>query len=301
MVRPNQELFDVMSEHGVTIQSDKTIKISGKLTGGEYRIRGDISSQYISGLLMALPSLREDSKIVLTTPLSSAPYVKITLEVLKKFGVNINEYEDGYQIIGNSKYSGWVLPQGDWSNMAFFLVAGAVSGSITVNGLDVLSAQGDKKIIEILKQAGADIFLEKDSITVYQSPLKGFTYDAEDCPDLVPITAVLGAYAKGDTVIKNVERLKIKESDRITSTISMLSGFGIKAEFDGKNLIVHGGKPVCGEADSFNDHRIAMATAVLALGADGTSFLTGAQAVNKSYPNFFEDYQKLGGKISARV
>ncbi len=300
MERPNGELFQVMSEHGVTINAGDTIKISGKLTGGEYRLRGDISSQYISGLLMALPTLKEDSKIVLTTPLSSAPYVKITLEVLKNFNLDIEEFENGYAIKGGGRYAGQVSPQGDWSNTAFFLVAGAISGKVTVKGLDIFSAQGDKKILEILKQAGADISIKNGEITVAERPLKAFSYNAEDCPDLVPITAVLGAYAKGDTVIKNIERLKIKESDRVTSTISMLSGFGINAEFDGKHLIVHGGTPACGEADSFNDHRIAMSTAILALGADGKSFLTGAQAVNKSYPNFFEDYQKLGGKISAR-
>lgn len=299
--RPNDELFQVMREHGVSVQADKTIKISGKLTGGEYKLRGDISSQYVSGLLMALPTLKEDSEIVLLTPLSSAPYVKITLEVLENFGVNVFESEKGYKIKGNGKFFGQVLPQGDWSNMAFFLVAGAINGEVSVKGLNLSSAQGDKKIIEILDKAGAQISANNECVKVAKSQLKSFSYDAEDCPDLVPITAVLASYANGDSIIKRVSRLKIKESDRITSTICMLAGFGIDAEFDGENLIVHGGKPVGGKVDSFNDHRIAMSTAVLALGASGNSTLIGAEAVNKSYPTFFEDYQKLGGKISARV
>lgn len=299
--RPNQELFEVMNAHGVKTEKGDTIKIQGKLSGGDFRIRGDISSQYVSGLLMALPYLNEDSKIVLTTPLSSAPYVNITLEVLKAFGVNITTLADGYFIKGNSKYSGKVLPQGDWSNMAFFLVAGAINGKITVKGLDYPTAQGDSYIVEILKRAGVKVSVEKEGVTVTKSQLKSFTFDAESCPDLVPITAVLASYAKGDTVIKNVERLKIKESDRITSTMNLLANFGIKSEFDGKNLKVFGGTPVSGQAESFNDHRIAMSTAILALSANGRSILSGAQSVNKSYPNFFEEYKSLGGKISEHV
>ena len=298
MQRPNEELFSVMAEHGVDAQKNEYIETDGKLTAGEYKIRGDISSQYVSGLLMALPTLNGDSKITLTTPLVSAPYVDITLEVLEKYGVKIERLNDGFFIKGNQRYSGKVFPEGDWSNASFFLVGGAINGDIVVNGLNILSAQGDKYIIDILKMANAQIKVEKDKIFVKKSHLKAFTYSAEDCPDLVPITAVLAAYADGVSVIKNIERLKIKESDRIESTIAMLSAFGIKAESDGHQLVIYGGKATSGKADSFNDHRLAMSTAILALGTEGVSAIMGANAINKSYPTFFEDYNKLGGKAS---
>ena len=296
MERPNEELFAVMGEHGVKAEKTDSIKLCGKLTAGEYKIRGDISSQYVSGLLMALPILDGDSNIVLTTPLVSAPYVQITLEVLKSFGVKIQKTDCGFFIKGNQKYGGSVLPEGDWSNMAFFLCAGAINGDITVSGLNQNSAQGDKYIMDILALAGADVESTKSGIRVKKSKLKAFTYSAEDCPDLVPVTAVLAAYADGVSVIKDVQRLKIKESDRIESTISMLKNFGIDADCDGVNLTVYGGKPVGGTADAFNDHRLAMSTAILALGVDGVSKITDAQAINKSYPTFFKDYNMLGGK-----
>lgn len=294
--RPNEELFSVFSKHGVMARNhgDK-ITLSGKLTAGEYRIRGDISSQYISGLLMALPVLDGDSQIVLTTPLVSAPYVLITLEVLKSFGVNIIPTDNGYKIRGNQKYSGDILPEGDWSNMAAFLTLGAVAGSVKVTGLNVNSVQGDRAILEILKKAGARLSIDGDSVTVEKAKLRAFTFDAENCPDLVPVTAALAAFADGDTIINNIERLKIKESDRVESTIATLKAFGISAESDGHSFIVHGNSPTAGKADSFNDHRVVMAAAVLGAGVLGDSIITDVRAVDKSYPTFFEDYIKVGG------
>ena len=298
MERPNEELFAVMESHGVKAQKTDRITISGILTAGEYRIRGDISSQYVSGLLMALPVLDGDSKIVLTTPLVSAPYVEITLQVLSAFGVNVERTDYGFNIRGGQKYVGKVLPEGDWSNAAFFLAAGAINGDITVTGLNLDSVQGDKYILEILKKAGATLTFGDDGVTVKKSKLKSFIYDAEDCPDLVPISAVIAAYADGTSVVKNIQRLKIKESDRIESTIAMLKAFGINAASDGENLAVIGGKAIAGEANSFNDHRIAMSAAVLALGANGSSYIVDAKAINKSYPTFFDDYNSVGGKAS---
>lgn len=298
MDRPNDELFSVMQDNGVCVKKTDKIYLNGKLTAGEYHIRGDISSQYVSGLLMALPTLKGDSRIILTTPLVSAPYVEITIEVLSAFGIKIQKTENGYFIKGGQSYSGNVLPEGDWSNGAFFLCAGAISEEVTVTGLNKKSVQGDKYILEILLRAGANVSVNKNEITVKKSELKAFSFDAENCPDLVPISAVLASFANGVSVIKNIQRLKIKESDRIESTIAMLSAFGIKAECDGVNLIVYGGKMTAGEVDSFNDHRIVMSSAVLALGVQGSSLIKNAQAVNKSYPTFFDDYNSLGGKSS---
>ena len=295
MERPNQELFDVMGKHGVTASKTDKIYISGKLSSGEYSIRGDISSQYVSGLLMALPKLEGDSKIILTTPLVSAAYVDITLEVLKSFGVKVDKTDYGFYVYGNQKYSGKIAPEGDWSNMAFFLVAGAINGDIKVSGLNQNSVQGDKFIVDILKSAGADIKWQGQNLIVRKSKLNAFSFDAENCPDLVPIAAVLAAYADGVTVIKNIQRLKIKESDRVQTTISMLDSFRIKAESDGVNLTVYGGAVKPGKTSSFNDHRIVMSAAVLSLGVEGEAEITDAQAVSKSYPTFFEDFNGLGG------
>ncbi len=297
MDRPNEELFSALESHGVKTSKDKTIKISGKLTSGEYFIRGDISSQYISGLLMALPILDGDSTIILTTPLASKPYVDITLQVLKGYGVNIVEQPNGFFIKGNATFNGDLTPEGDWSNSAFFLALGAICGRVKVKGLNINSAQGDKFIIEILKLAGANVEINANDITVIKSQLKAFTFDGDNCPDLVPIASALGAYAKGVTVIKNIQRLRIKESDRVVSTIAMLNAFGVKAESKDNDLIIYGGQPKSGKISSFNDHRIAMASSVLACGASGgESTVMGYKAVNKSYPTFFEDFIKVGGK-----
>ena len=295
--RPNDELFSVMREHGVSVEQSDKIYIDGFLTPGKFCLRGDISSQYISGLLMALPILDGDSEIVLTTPLCSAPYVEITLEVLKSFGIKIDREENRFKILGGQTYLGGTTAEGDWSNLAFFLVGGAVNGDIRITGLNPDSVQGDMFILDILRLAGVEILIENGCVSVKKSKIKAFEFSAKDCPDLVPIASVLGAYSDGKCVIKDVERLRIKESDRILSTITMLKAFNIRAESDGKNLVVYGGKPVGGEIDSFNDHRLTMASAILALGAEGKAILTRAEAINKSYPTFFEDYIKLGGVV----
>ncbi|MBQ3116486.1 MAG: 3-phosphoshikimate 1-carboxyvinyltransferase [Clostridia bacterium] len=297
MSRPNKELADALIGHGVTVEQTDCVKVKGKLTGGEFRLRGDISSQYVSGLLMALPSLKEDSKIVLTTPLASSSYVDITIEVLEKFNVKIERTDYGYFIRGNQKYCGLAKAEGDWSNGAFFLSLGALAGDVTLFGLNPDSVQGDKVIMDVLEKAGAKVSAENGGIRVQKSQLNCFTLDAENCPDLVPIVSVLGAFAKGTTVIEHVERLKIKESDRILTTIDMLEKFGIKAESDGKTLTIYGGKPKSAVADSHNDHRIAMSIAVMATACEGQSVLTDAKAVEKSYPSFFEHLTKVGGRV----
>lgn len=298
MDRPNDQLFSALKKRGVTIEQTSSIKISGKLSGGDFFIRGDVSSQYVSGLLMALPILEEDSKIILTTPLCSAPYVDITLEVLKGYGIQIQRQANQFVIKGGQTYKGDLKPEGDWSNSAFFLALGGILGRVTAKGLNVNSAQGDKAILQVLRSAGCVVIEQGDSVTVQKDQLNSFVLDAEDCPDLVPIASVIGAFSDGMTVISNIERLRIKESDRIESTMAMLKAFGITCATDGHALAVYGGKVKAGAIDSFNDHRIVMASAVLASGADGQSEIFNAQAVNKSYPNFFEHLRAVGGKSS---
>lgn len=300
--RPNDELFAVLGAHGVNIQKlEDKIVVSGKLENGDFNIRGDISSQYISGLLMALPNLRGDSRIVLTTPLVSSSYVDITLEVLKEYGVKIDKTDYGFFVKGNQQFNGTVYPEGDWSNSAFFLVLGAINGDITVKGLNLDSVQGDRKIIDILKSAGACVKVANGDIKVTKSRLTAFTFDSENCPDLVPIACVLASACNGISVIKNIQRLKIKESDRITSTINMLNSFGIKAECDGVNMIVYGGKAKAGKVNSYNDHRIAMSATVLASICDGESVIDGANAINKSFPTFYKDFSSVGGQVVDKI
>ncbi len=297
--RPNTELLNSLSKNGISFEENsKSIKIWGKLISGEFEIRGDISSQYVSGLIMALASLDGDSKIILTSPLASKPYVDITLSVLSDYGIKIESTDYGYFIKGSQKFNGFIKAEGDWSNMAFYLALGAINDSITVSGLNLDSVQGDKKILEILKSANANVCVCEKDITITKSQLKGFIMDAEDCPDLVPICASLGALASGQTVINNIERLKIKESDRVLSTIEMLKSFGIKAIEKNNSMIIWGGEIKGGKVSSFNDHRVVMASAVLASVACGESEIVQADAVNKSYPTFFDDFNSLGGKAS---
>lgn len=295
MERPNDELISALISNGVSIDAGKTIKISGKLNCGNFSLRGDISSQYVSGLLMALPTLSGDSKIILTTPLASAPYVEITLEVLRAYGIKIDKTDYGFYVYGNQKFVGDICPEGDYSNSAFFLVYGAITGGVKVVGLNPKSVQGDRYILEILKMAGARVEIDEETVLVKKDKLDAFTFDAENCPDLVPIASVLAACCEGTSTIKNIKRLKIKESDRIESVITMLRAFNVNAYSDGENLYIDGANITAGKINSFNDHRIVMSGAILASVCDGESVIYGAQAVNKSYPTFFNDFSKLGG------
>ncbi len=298
MQRPNEELINALEEHGMKISSGDSITLTGKLTSGKFYVKGDISSQYVTGLLMALPLLDGDSEIILTTPLSSKAYVDITIEVLESYGINIDKTENGYVVYGNQTFKGDCAVEGDWSNMAFFLSLGALSGRITVKGLNADSLQGDKKILQAIKDFGARVEIDQGGIMVSKDRLMGVTVDADDCPDLVPIMAVLGAFAQGKTTINQVQRLKIKESDRILSTLEMLKSFGIKAESDGQKIEIYGGKPTGGVVNSYNDHRIVMASAVMGLVASGKTTILDSGAVDKSYPTFFDDYLAVGGKVS---
>ena len=245
-----------------------------------------------------MPLLDGDSKIILTTPLASSPYIDITLQVLSSYGIKIQTTDYGFLVFGNQKYNGHLLPEGDWSNSAFFLVMGALLGDITVTGLNLDSVQGDRKIIEILKNAGAKVECSGDSVRVVKSDITPFSYDAGSCPDLVPITAVLASMAQGQSVINSVARLKIKESDRIDTTIKTLKSFGISATSDGITLTITGAKPTSATVNSFNDHRIVMSATVLCALAKGESTITDADAVNKSYPTFFEDFIMVGGIVN---
>ncbi len=279
--------------------------ISGRLTPGLYELPGDISSQFITGLLLALPLLEAESEIRLTTPLQSAAYVEMTLEVLSSFGVRILPTETGWKIPGKQVYaSGEHLVEGDWSQAAFFLTAGAVGGDVCVSGLKANSLQGDKAVFDLLTQFGAKTYTLPgqggNALFGCRAPaagkLRGIEIDASQIPDLVPILAVAGASAEGETLIYNAERLRIKESDRLAAVAEGLSRMGASVTELPGGLRIRGGRPLSGgRLRGWNDHRIVMAFSTAALSACGKTEITDPQSIRKSFPDFFTRYNELGG------
>lgn len=297
--RPMAALLKCMKENGVTAYGEGLpLQLRGRLQPGEYAIAGDESSQYISGLLFALPLLKGESRIRLTTPLQSAGYVQMTLDTLSRFGVRIKALSGGYLIPGLQRYRtpGEVSPEGDWSNAAFFLAAGALHGPVAIEGLYRDSAQPDHVMVELLRRFGAEVQEEGDTVTVRPAPLNGIEADMSQSPDLLLILAVLGACAKGETRLFNAARLRIKESDRLAAAANMLRCFGAQVREESDALTITGGRLYGGRVDCCNDHRIAMAAAIAASCAEGASVLTGAEAVEKSYPAYFQDFNRLGGQ-----
>ncbi len=300
--RPILPLKEEMEKKGVTFHTDNKfpLHLTGQLQPGEYEIQGNISSQFITGLLFALPILKGDSEIKLIPPVESKSYLNITISVLRKFGIKIEEKENLYIIKGNQKYISpkEITAEGDWSNSSFFLCAGALSeNGVTVTGLDINSPQGDKKITDVLKSMGADVQISGDEITVRKKMLKGITVDASDIPDAVPIISVVATACQGDTQIINAERLRIKESDRIKSVVEMLKSVGGSVEETADGMIIHGGKALTGgKVNGYNDHRIVMAASILSILCSGDVEITDSNAIEKSYPDFFKDFNSLGGR-----
>lgn len=315
--RPLSPLYEEMLSHGVTLseQGKAPLVCSGKMTGGVYNIAGNVSSQYITGLLFALPMCEENSEIHILGNLESRPYVNITLQVLRDFGLNIEEINAAtnpsalgenetviFKVPGNSIYKTRrkYTVEGDWSNAAFFLSAGALSKEgITTRDLNLNSLQGDMAVLTILGRFGAEInYIPNDNllidINVKNAPLKGIEIDAANIPDLVPILAAVASVAEGKTVIRNIERLRIKESDRVKTVIDTLSSLGANI-CENNNTIEIIGKPSLtgGTIDSVNDHRIAMMAGVISAKCEGPVTITGANAVRKSYPEFYNDFISL--------
>ncbi|MBQ3235225.1 MAG: 3-phosphoshikimate 1-carboxyvinyltransferase [Clostridia bacterium] len=297
--RPIKELVDCLNLHDALIDG---YTVSGKLSKGEYLVDGSISSQYVTGLMLALSALEGESEIIVNGTLVSEPYVNITISVLKDFGVEVLKTQRGYKIIGgyNPNKTEFTV-EGDWSGVAFPLVAGAVGGDVTVKGLNLNSVQGDIEILKILDSFGASVTQNGDSVTVKKSTLSGVTLDMDNVPDLCQIVSVLGAYACGTTEIYGVERLKIKESDRIQAIIDMLGACSIKAEYNGEKITIYGGKPKGATLSGGKDHRTVMSSAVLAGSADGESAITGAEYYRKSYPEFVKDFRAIGGEIDVEI
>lgn len=276
------------------------LEIKGQLKSGIFEIPGNVSSQFITGLLLALPILEGDSEIVLTSPLESVGYIAMTIRTMKQFGVNIQATEKGWHIKGGQTYKSCnYTTDGDWSQAAFFMVLGAIGGKVTVKGVAKDSTQGDKKCAEILARFGAKITQLDNEVTVEKGELKAITIDASQIPDLVPVLSVCAAFAEGTTKIINAERLRIKECDRLKATAELLNNLGGKVKELSDGLEITGVSSLKGgNVNGYNDHRIVMSAAVCAARSDGDITATFAMSINKSYPDFYIDYNSIGGKAN---
>ena len=299
--RPLKPLLDALRKHGITAEHSEDsflpLRISGQLTGGDFTLPGDISSQFFTGILFAL-GVVGGGRIKAIGKIESAPYIDITADIQRQFGIKIIKEENGY-IVEKGSYTspGEFTVEGDWSNGAFWLVAGAIGGDITCLNLRKDTLQGDSKVFDVLKLMGADIDWCQNGVTVKKSQLHAIAVDCSDIPDIVPILCVAATAAEGVTVFEHIGRLRAKESDRVQTTADMLSALGGKIAFDENTITVTGTTLAGGCTDSANDHRIAMSSAVASIISKGDVEINCAEAVSKSYPDFYEKFTMLGGKV----
>ena len=306
--RPLGVYGELLPAHGVEFRSQGglPLEISGKLKSGVYRMPGNVSSQFVTGLLFALPLLKGDSEIVLTSPLESKGYVALTLSILRD-GVTAQETPQGWHIPGGQRYTPHNCQvEGDWSQAAFFLCMAALSPTgapVAIQGLDAASLQGDKACVELFRQFGLPVSWEGGVLTA-RNPrarepfggLRGITIDAAQIPDMVPALSVCAALSQGETRILNAQRLRLKESDRLAAMAEAISGLGGRAQATADGLRIWGVPQLQGGvAQGKNDHRVVMALAAAGLRCAGTLAVTDAQSIRKSYPGFFRDFTTLGG------
>mgnify|MGYP000847265700 FL=1 len=311
--RPMDELINELKAHGCNIDRENdTICTSGKLEHGIFKLPGDISSQYISGLLMALPLLSSDSEIHVRRPIVSAGYIDVTLDVMRKFSISVSEESSGseyiYRIKGGQRY---ILPEkyiveGDWSNAAFWFAVGVLGDEhLAIEGLNPNSLQGDRKIFDILREMGADVRAEIDNdkavfeaYPLEDKALKALALDAENIPDLVPLIAILACFTDGKSKITGIKRLRLKESDRLLAIEELIDGLGgsfkihedaIEISGLGAGAMLRGGEVRC-----FDDHRIVMSAVASSLRCREDVLIDNAFAVNKSYLGFFDELDRLG-------
>ncbi len=296
--RPIEMMEEPLQALGVEVISNGgylPISVKGPMRGGEIHVDGSLSSQFITGLLMALP-LSPNDTVLHVENLKSRPYVDMTIDLAARFGVAIehNNYEQFY-IAGGQHYTPCTYNiEGDWSGASCLLVAGATAGSITIRNLNHISLQADLAIIEALARAGAEIITTNSSVTVHGGPLHAFEFDATDCPDLIPALAALAASCEGTSVLTGTQRLTYKESNRAETIAEVFGRLGIGVDLSEENTMRITGGPVSSAVvDSHNDHRIAMAAAVAALSSDDSVVIEGADAADKSYPNFWNDLDTL--------
>lgn len=302
--RPLSPLYEELQAHGIDLSPQGVFPLHarGRLPAGDYSLAADVSSQFIGGLLFALSVVPGKSTLTLTGRIESAPYIDMTLDVLALFGASITRTDDGrrFEIEGRTRLAspGAAAVEGDWSNAAFWLCAGALGRGVTLTGLRADSRQGDRAVADILKAFGADVSPTEGAVTVRPGTLNGMTVDAAQIPDLVPVLAVVAAFAEGETRFLNAGRLRIKESDRLKTTRELLERLGADVDELPDGLVVRGrGTLAGGECDGANDHRIVMSAAVAGARTQHPVVIRGAQAVRKSYPGFFDDFARLGGLV----
>ena len=299
--RPLSPLSDEIIAAGCDLQGlgGFPLKTSGRMRPGTFVLPGNVSSQYISGLLMALPRLSGGSTLHIAGELQSAGYVDMTLDALRLAGVRIEKIHDGFRIPGGQRFAlpGETEVEGDWSNAAFFLCAGAFSErGVRVEGLRLPTAQGDSAVLDILRRFGAQAEISGTGVTVRGGALRGIRIDAAQIPDLIPVLAVTAAGAQGETVIENAARLRLKESDRLQSTAELLRRLGCPVTELPDGLIIKGRQGLTGgTVSACGDHRIAMSAAAAAALCTGPVTVTGAESVEKSYPRFWADWEHLKG------
>lgn len=301
MARPLSGLIDVLNAHGADITGTT---VGGQLTAGDYIIDAGVSSQYITGLLFALPLLPSDSRIIFCSDeVVSKGYIHITLDVLARAGICVQAIQGGFAVKGNQVYRlpSTVTVEGDWSGAAFMLAAGALGGKVSVGNLNHHSLQGDLEILPLLERFGADARIHNGCATVCGRSLNGISIDIQPIPDLAQVLAVVGAFAQGTTTLKNVHRLRIKESDRLKAIMDMLHAARVECTLQDDCLLIRGGQPRGAFFAGGNDHRTVMSAAILAAYAQGESTLDDAEAVSKSYPDFWQDYHNLGGRTNGNI
>jgi 3-phosphoshikimate 1-carboxyvinyltransferase len=309
--RPMHFFDEIFPQLGISIQTDNghlPIKIKGPLQPADITIDGSLSSQFLTGLLIAFGKAATKPVTITVQNLKSKPYIDLTLQMMKQFGYSVdnNDYKSFTIKPQTTNYKPQTyIVEGDWSGSAFLLVAGAIAGGITIKGLDVNSTQADKAILKALMDCGTSISIETDQITINNAlgeTGKAFHLNATDCPDLFPPLVALAAYCSGTTVIEGVSRLSHKESNRALTLQEEFTKMGLSIKLQDDLMMIEGGKGLKGAGvDSHHDHRIAMACAIAALQADGETVIEDAEAVNKSYPDFYEDLKLLHADVSLPV
>ncbi len=300
LYRPMTMMIEPLRQLGVQVRDGGgflPIEVQGPMHGGDIMVDGSVSSQFITGLLLALPLAQEDTTLHVTSPVS-IPYIDMTIETARLFGVEIMHNEGDYTqffIEGRQQYTpADISIEGDWSGAATLLVAGAIAGEVTVKNISTLSKQADTAICRALERAGAGLIIEQESITVSKRKLRGFEFDATNAPDLFPALAALAAAAEGESVIIGTDRLRHKESDRAETICREYEKLGIEVDISEKNIMrIQGGEILPATTFSHNDHRIAMSIAISALRCQGEVVIENAECVEKSYPTFFEDLESI--------
>ena len=303
---PLHDYFNILDEQQVPYQTADghlPLSVTGVLKPGKFHLRGDVSSQFVSGLLFALPRLAADSSIIITTEVESKGYIDLTLAMLARFGIQIiNQNYQEFIVPGNQKYKNTDYHvEGDYSQVAFWLTAGTLGSSIRCTGLNATSLQGDKVIVDLIKEMGGKLTQADSVIECSPAITKGIVIDAAQCPDLVPILTVLAAVSDGTTQIIHAGRLRIKECDRLKAITEELNKLGADVEEHEDSLTIHG-RPFLtgGVVDSWHDHRIAMALAIASIACQTPVTIKHSECVSKSYPAFWRDFEMLGGKINER-